>query len=119
MSEAPSTTCETRQYGWYSFYTFLAHESRLLFDFDPKKSEANRLKHGIDFIEAQALWDDPKRIEKPGGSSTEPRWLVVGRIDELHWTAVITYRRTVIRIISTRRARTEERDEYDTQEGHC
>jgi hypothetical protein len=26
------------------------------FEFDPQKSETNKAKHGIDFIEAQALW---------------------------------------------------------------
>ena len=26
------------------------------FEFDPLKSETNKAKHGIDFIEAQALW---------------------------------------------------------------
>jgi uncharacterized DUF497 family protein len=26
------------------------------FEFDPRKSESNKAKHGIDFIEAQALW---------------------------------------------------------------
>ena len=29
------------------------------FEFDETKSEANKRKHGIDFVEAQALWKDP------------------------------------------------------------
>ena len=28
------------------------------FEFDPAKSAANKDKHGIDFVEAQALWLD-------------------------------------------------------------
>ena len=28
------------------------------FEFDQAKSEANRLKHGIDFVQAQELWKD-------------------------------------------------------------
>ncbi|MBM4045702.1 MAG: hypothetical protein FJ279_11350 [Planctomycetes bacterium] len=35
------------------------------FEFDPKKSESNKQKHGIDFLEAQALWQDTDRIEVP------------------------------------------------------
>ena len=37
--------------------------STMKFEFDPEKSEANRLKRGIDFVEAQALWDDPDRLQ--------------------------------------------------------
>ena len=34
----------------------------MLFEFDPHKSASNKIKHGIDFVEAQALWQSP-RIE--------------------------------------------------------
>lgn len=50
------------------------------FEFDSDKSEANMKKHGIDFVEAQALWDDPDLIEIPAKTSDEPRLLVIGRI---------------------------------------
>jgi uncharacterized DUF497 family protein len=29
------------------------------FEFDAAKSESNRTKHGINFVEAQSLWNDP------------------------------------------------------------
>jgi uncharacterized DUF497 family protein len=35
------------------------------FEFDSAKSAAHKGKHGIDFVEAQALWLDPDRIEVP------------------------------------------------------
>ena len=35
------------------------------FEFDPRNSASNKKKHGIDFIEAQVLWDDPDRLEVP------------------------------------------------------
>jgi hypothetical protein len=35
------------------------------FQFDSRKSENNRLKHGVDFSEAQAMWEDPDRVEIP------------------------------------------------------
>jgi len=84
------------------------------FDFDPKKSASNREKHEIDFIQAQALWDDPNLIEIPAHVTDEPRWLVIGRIVETHWSGVITYRDDVIRIISVRRSRKEEIDLYES-----
>ena len=78
------------------------------FEFDAAKSASNRTKHGIDFVESQRLWDDPMLLEIAAKTEDEPRYLVVGLIDEKHWSAVITYRGTNIRLISVRRARTEE-----------
>ena len=78
------------------------------FEFDPEKSAANTIKHGIGFVQAQALWDDPNRVEVPARTVGEPRWLVVGRIAGRHWSAVVTYRDRRVRIISVRRSRPEE-----------
>jgi len=78
------------------------------FDFDPRKSAANKAKHGIDFTEAQALWADPDLLEIPARTSDEQRFLVIGKISERHWSGVITYRSDAIRIISIRRSRPEE-----------
>jgi len=83
------------------------------FDFDPKKSASNRAKHGIDFIEAQELWDDPNMIEIPARVPDELRCLVVGKIAEKHWSGIITYRDGSIWIISVRRSRAEEIDLYE------
>lgn len=84
------------------------------FEFDPKKSDGNKSKHGIDFIEAQALWDDPDLLKIPARTEDEPRFLVIGRIGEQHWSGVITYRRENIRIISVRRSRAEEVELYES-----
>ena len=83
------------------------------FEFDPAKSASNLEKRGIDFTEVQALWDDPVRAEIPARTADEPRWLVVGKIADRHWAAVITYREQRVRIISARRARKEERALYE------
>ena len=84
------------------------------FEFDPEKSIANKAKHGIDFVEAQALWNDPDRLEVVARSDIEPRSIVVGRIQETTWAACVTYRHEEsIRIISVRRARSRERREYE------
>jgi uncharacterized DUF497 family protein len=84
------------------------------FEFDPRKSTANRRKHGIDFAAAQALWDDPDLIEIPARTEDEPRFLVVGMIAGKHWSGVITYRDDRIRIISVRRSRKEEVEIYES-----
>lgn len=80
----------------------------MAFEYDPRKSERNLAKHGIDFLQAQSLWDDSNLLEIPAKTEDEPRYLVIGRIEKKHWSAVITYRRDVIRIISVRRSRVEE-----------
>lgn len=78
------------------------------FEFDPVKSGSNKGKHGIDFVQAQALWQDESRVEAPSSGGSEPRFLIVGIMSGKHWTAVITYRGERARIISVRRAREEE-----------
>ena len=84
------------------------------FDFDPGKSAANKRKHGIDFVEARALWDDPDLIEIPARTEDEPRFLMIGMIAGKHWSGVITYRDDRIRIISVRRSRKEEVEIYES-----
>jgi len=85
-----------------------------MFEFDPAKSEINRVKHGIDFVEAQMLFGDENAVSLsvPRPGLTEPRWLVTGRIGDRIWTAVVTYRGNATRIISVRRARADEEERY-------
>jgi uncharacterized protein len=83
------------------------------FEFDPAKSAANKAKHGIDFIEGQALWADSDRLEAPARSETEPRVRIIGRIQQTVWAAFVTYRHeNTIRLISIRRARPDEEARY-------
>jgi hypothetical protein len=85
-----------------------------MFEFDQSKSKSNRDKHGIDFIEAQALWNDVNLLEIPAKTVDEPRYLVIGKIALKHWSAVVTYRNEIIRIISVRRSRDEEVKLYES-----
>lgn len=79
------------------------------FEFDPNKSESNKEKHGIDFAEVQALWNDPDLLEIPVNNvEDENRYLLIGRIRQKHWSAVITYRNGSVRIISVRRSSGKE-----------
>lgn len=83
------------------------------FEYVINKNGLNKRKHGIDFVEAQALWKDPDRIEIPARTVDEPRYLLVGKIGDDHWSAIITYRDEKIRIISVRRSRREEVEIYE------
>ncbi len=84
-----------------------------LFEFDDTKSSSNMAKHGIDFGAAQELWNDPDLLEIEAKSGEETRYLVIGRIGEKHWSAVVTYREDKIRIISVRRSRKREEELYE------
>ncbi len=84
------------------------------FEFDDNKSQSNKKKHGIDFVEAQVLWTDSNYIEIPARTSDEPRFIIIGKIGLKIWTAVVTYRGENIRIISVRRARKSERELYES-----
>jgi uncharacterized protein len=84
------------------------------FEFDENKSKSNLKKHGINFIDAQQLWNDIDLLEIPATTLDEPRFLVIGKILNKHWSAVITYRTKNIRIISVRRSRKEEVGLYES-----
>lgn len=84
------------------------------FEFDRRKSSNNKKKHGIDIIEAQAIWNDPDRIEIPAKTFDEPRFLVIGKMYDKCWSTIITYRNEKVRIISARRSRKEEIEIYES-----
>jgi uncharacterized DUF497 family protein len=85
------------------------------FEFDERKSRANKAKHGIDFVAARALWEDEALVEVPARSETETRYLVVAMIAGKHWSAFITYRGSSVRLISVRRSRPEEVAIYESE----
>jgi len=90
----------------YIFYT-------LMFEFDPEKSRANRAKHGIDFEQAQMLWDDPDAYAVSVQAVQDPRWAMVAKQADQHWCMIFTLRGSNIRIISVRRARMNEVEAYE------
>jgi len=83
------------------------------FEFDKNKSASNLNKHGIDFVDAQKLWYDPDLIEIKAKCDIEPRFLIIGKINSKLWSAIITYRKDKIRIISVRRSRKSEVELYE------
>lgn len=85
------------------------------FEFNETKSNINKSKHGIDFKEAQLLWEDPYAFELPSlQSGDEERFLVLGQIHSKIYTAIITYRDANIRVISVRRSREKEIKLYES-----
>jgi len=85
------------------------------FEFDPAKSAINRVKHGLDFEQAQSLWDDARLLLADARTSDEARFLAVGMLGNHHWSAIFTVRSGRIRLISVRRARAEEIDRYESE----
>ncbi len=83
------------------------------FGFDQEKSDANKRKHGLDFVEAQVLWEDPDRLQVPARTQGEPRFMLIGRIGDKHWSAIFTNRDDKTRIISARRSRVKEAERYE------
>ncbi len=84
------------------------------FEFDEAKSLSNKQKHGIDFVEAQNLWNDPNLVEIKARTDNEPRYLIIGMVDSKYWSAVTTARSNKVRIISVRRSRKSEVDIYES-----
>ena len=85
-----------------------------MFEFDGTKSQANLDKHGIDFVDAQQLWKDPYLLEVKAKCVDEPRYLLIGKIGDKHWSAVVTYRAGRTRLISVRRSRKKEVELYES-----
>lgn len=86
------------------------------FEYDQVKSASNKIKHGLDFEEAQALWDDDNLLVFPLKFEDEPRQACIGIIQGAHWTTIMTCRRGKVRLISVRHSRKEEVEAYESNE---
>ena len=79
------------------------------FDWDARKSVANKGKHGIDFETARGLWHDENRIEIEAPHPVEERRILIAHLHGKIWTAVYTIRgESTVRLISVRRSRDKE-----------
>jgi uncharacterized DUF497 family protein len=87
----------------------------MAFEFDPDKSKTNKIKHGIDFDEAQRLWKDKFLLSFPSRDGNEPRFIAVGKMNGKYWSAVFTRRNNNIRFISVRRSRKREIELYESE----
>jgi len=89
----------------------------LRFEWDERKSAANRRKHGVSFQEAEEVFCDDRGllIEDPDHSQIEDRFVLLGMSASLRLLVVChCYRRSdnVIRIISARKANRQEQYTY-------
>ena len=85
------------------------------FEYDPAKSARNKRKHGLDFEEAQGLWDDERLLVFPLKFEGEPRRACIGTWRGKHWTAIVTCGGRAVRLISVRRARKDEVLAYEDE----
>lgn len=81
------------------------------FEFDLQKSQVNKLKHGVDFLEAQQMWEGAF-VEFAARQDFENRFAIIGPINGKIHTCIYTLREDAIRIISCRRARDKEEQLY-------
>jgi len=68
-----------------------------MFEFDPNKSKANKLKHGI----------DPKQVEIPAKWVDEPRFLIIAQLDQVARRLGVT-RQSVIKVFISEKLKEEE-----------
>ncbi len=85
----------------------------MTFEFDPDKSASNKIKHGLDFFEVQELWNSERVEISVKTISEEPRFAVIGIINDRFYTVIVTYRGSSIRLISARPSRTNEKKLYE------
>lgn len=82
------------------------------FEWDDAKRDSNLAKHDIDFSRAVLLFDGRDVIETQSAYPDEERWQRTGMVDDRFMTVIWTHRGDKIRIISARRARTNEKRDY-------
>jgi uncharacterized DUF497 family protein len=76
----------------------------MIFEFDAAKSRENLVKHGIDFILAQRLWEVAHVVIPAKGVVGENRSAILGKLLGKVYMAIFTLREEKIRIISCHRA---------------
>jgi uncharacterized DUF497 family protein len=88
----------------------------LIFEWDNRKAQSNKRKHGITFEEASTIFSDSLSITipDPSHSISEERFVTVGMsVSDKLIVVVHTNRGDIIRIISARRATRREREQYE------
>jgi len=84
------------------------------FEYDEKKSQINKEKHGIDFVEAQKLWQDEDALVIPANIvDNEIRYALISKRFTKCFIAIFTIRNNIYRIISVRRCRKNEEKNYE------
>lgn len=83
------------------------------FEWDEKKNQTNAEKHGIDFIDAEDIFQTVRLTTVDNRKDYgEPRKISIGKIGPHVCIVVYTERKGVIRIISARKANQRERIKF-------
>lgn len=88
----------------------------MTYEWDAAKNRANLGRHGVDFADAVAVFEDDFALTLPDPDARgEHRFLTLG-VDAFgrHLVVVFTERAARIRIISARLATRQERQAYET-----
>jgi uncharacterized DUF497 family protein len=88
------------------------------FEFDPLKDEANLVKHGIGFVEAQELWEVLNVVFPAARVSGEERWGIVGMLRGQLYVAIFAPRGARVRLISCHRADAKWEQIYERKASH-
>jgi hypothetical protein len=84
------------------------------FEWDSRKVETNRRKHGVEFLDAVIVFDDERGITLLDENPTEERYVTFGMDAQGRVLAIsYTLRGNTIRIISARKATAREREQYE------
>ena len=86
------------------------------FEWDPRKAGYNQQKHGVDFLEAATIFNDPLSITypDPDHSEDEERFIIIGMSNADRLLIVAhTDRRDITRLISAREVTNRERKLYE------
>lgn len=84
------------------------------FEYDENKSQINKEKHGIDFVDAQNLWRDENALIVPANIVDEEiRYALISKFKNKCYIAIFVLRNDIYRIISVRRCRKNEEKNYE------
>ena len=87
-----------------------------MFTWDEPKRKINLAKHGIDFRDAEKIFDGPLvTVEDSRQSYGEPRYVALGVLEDVVVSATYTERHDEVRIISIRKALKHEARFYLSQ----
>ena len=86
----------------------------MAFEWDEGKARSNLRKHGVDFADAAAIFDDDLAMTIPDPHSDDERFITIGHDGFGRLLVVVyTWRDDSIRIISARTATARERKERE------
>jgi uncharacterized protein len=88
-----------------------------VFEWDEAKAEQNLAKHGLRFVDAVDVFDGRSVITRPSEKNGEARYVTIAKLDGRFVAVVWTQRQDKRRLISMRRARSDEERAYRVLHG--